>query len=148
MRTKTFMFFATFLAFSFQVSMAASQTLNIKIHNIKSSKGGVIRIALFADEQGFRAEKSLFDVCYDKSKVKGGKLSVEIPVECGIYGISVLDDENNSGKMDYNLLGVPKKGFGFSNFILKKLRKPRFKDFSFTVTDKEQKNIEVKMMYL
>lgn len=148
MRRKIFIFLATFLAFSFQLSLAASQTLTVKIHNIKSSPQGVIRIALFGDEKGFRAEKYLFDMSFDKSRVKSGKLTVNIPVECGVYGVTVLDDENNNGKMDYNMFGIPKKGFGFSNFVLKKLRKPRFKDFSFTVSGKENKNIDVKMMYL
>ena len=50
--------------------------------------------------------------------------------------------------MGYNMFGIPKKDFGFSNFVLKKLRKPRFKDFSFTVSGKENKKIDVKIMYL
>lgn len=144
---KTFIFIIGLLALSYQLSLAASQTLNIEINNIKTSKQGVIRIAFFVNEQGFKDEKPLFDVNCDKSKVVNGKLSLEVPIKCGVYGISVIDDENNSGKMEYNLLGVPQKGFGFSNFFLKKMRKPRFKDFSFAVEEKGVKDVNVKMKY-
>ena len=64
----------------------------------------------------------MFFRSFDKSRVKDGRMTVEISVKCGIYGISVIDDENNNGKMEYNLLGIPKEGFGFSNFNLKKMR--------------------------
>lgn len=144
---RTFFLITVLLALSHQLSQAASQTLNIEINNIKSSQRGIIRIAFFVDEKGFKDEDASFEIRCDKSKVKDCKLSVEVPVKCGIWGISVIDDENNSGKMEYNLLGVPKEGFGFSNFSLKKMRKPRFSDFSFAIAEKEIKDIEVKMKY-
>lgn len=146
MRT-TLLFIIGLLALCCQFSAAASQTLNIEIHNIKPSQEGVIILAFFTDEQTFRAEDVLFCRSFDKSRVKDGRMIVEIPVKCGVYGISVIDDENNSGKMEYNLLGIPKEGFGFSNFNLKKMRKPRFSDFSFVVADKEAKDIQIKMKY-
>lgn len=135
------------LAFGGQFSPAASQTLNIEVCNIKPSREGVILMAFFTDEKAFRAEDVLFFRSFDKSRVKDGRMTVEISVKCGIYGISVIDDENNNGKMEYNLLGIPKEGFGFSNFNLKKMRKPRFSDFSFIVAEKEVKDIKIKMKY-
>lgn len=147
MKTK-FALIVTILFLGLQYPVAASQTLNVTIKNLKKTTNGTIRIAFFGNEADFKKEKILFEVNYEKSKVKNGELCVEIPVKTGTYGLSVLDDENNTGKMEYNRLGIPKKGFGFSNFILRILRKPKFTDFSFHVAEKEEKNIEVKMKYL
>ena len=33
----------------------------------------------------------------------------------GDYGIAVIHDENSNHKLDRNLLGIPKEGFGFAN---------------------------------
>jgi uncharacterized protein (DUF2141 family) len=40
---------------------------------------------------------------------------IKLPaLEPGEYMISVFHDNNKNGKMDYNLLGKPKEGYGFS----------------------------------
>ena len=36
-------------------------------------------------------------------------------IEKGRYAISILHDANNNGKIDLNVLGIPKEGFGASN---------------------------------
>jgi uncharacterized protein (DUF2141 family) len=36
-------------------------------------------------------------------------------VPAGTYAATVLHDTNSNGKMDFNKVGMPKKGFGFSN---------------------------------
>ena len=146
MKTKLLLL-TTLLALGFQFTTAASQTLNVTIKNLKFSSKGIIRIAFFVDEKGFKEENDLFTVNIEKSKIQNGQVNVEIPVKAGIYGLSVIDDENANGKMEYNLLGIPKEGFGFSNFCLRKMRKPRFNDFSLAVADKEVKDIQVKMRY-
>ena len=38
-----------------------------------------------------------------------------IGLPAGSYAVSVLHDENSDGKMDFNWIGVPTKGYGFSN---------------------------------
>lgn len=127
--------------------ICASPMIDLTIRNIKSSNG-IIRIAVFTDENGFKNEKVLFAVECPKNNVKDGQVKLQIPIQPGKFGISVLDDENNSGKMEYKFLGIPKKGFGFSNFYLNKLKKPSFDDFSFTIGKDEKKNIIVKMKYM
>ncbi len=132
----------------FQYGHANSQSLNVTIKNLKASTKGTIRIAVFSDEKGFKSEKDFFTVNCDKKKIKNGVLNIQVPVKAGIYGLSVLDDENDNGKMEYNILGVPREGFGFSNFSLKKLKKPKFDDFSFPIKDDEVKDIQVIMRYM
>jgi uncharacterized protein (DUF2141 family) len=33
----------------------------------------------------------------------------------GDYGVAVIHDENSNHKLDRNLIGIPKEGFGFAN---------------------------------
>lgn len=132
---------------TFQLSSATSQSLRITIQNLKASDKGAIRIAIFCDEKGFKDEKEHRLVVCEKSEIIDGKLKLEIPIKKGIYGISVLDDENNSGKMEYKVIGIPKEGFGFSNYTLKLMKKPKFKDFNFQLCEKETKEILVSMKY-
>ncbi len=128
--------------------LSAAQTMNILVKNIKPNPNGVIRIAFFADENSFNTERQLFDVTFEKGKVKNGELEVTIPIKAGRYGIAVMDDVNNTSKMEYKLLVIPKKGFGFSNFRLKALQKPCFDDFAFNVEKNEVKNVVVYMKYM
>ena len=132
---------------TFQLSSATSQNLHITIQNLKPSSNGTIRIAIFSNEKGFKDEKEDRLVICEKSEIINGKLKLDIPIKQGTYGISVLDDENNSGKMEYKLIGIPKEGFGFSNYSLKLMKKPKFNDFSFRLCDKETKEILVSMKY-
>lgn len=34
-------------------------------------------------------------------------------VPAGVYAVAVLDDRNMDGKMDYDMAGIPTKGYGF-----------------------------------
>jgi uncharacterized protein (DUF2141 family) len=73
---------------------------------------------------------------------------VKIQLESGIYGASLLDDENDNGKMDYNLLGIPKEGFGFSNYYHTGFSKPKMQAFQFEVKVGNIPKIEMPIRYL
>jgi uncharacterized protein (DUF2141 family) len=49
--------------------------------------------------------------------------------------------------MEYNFLGLPRKGFGFSNYIHKGIHRPSFNDFSFVINKNETKVITVQLKY-
>ncbi|WP_232279356.1 DUF2141 domain-containing protein [Psychromonas ingrahamii] len=49
----------------------------------------------------------------------------------GKYAMAVIHDENTNGKLDTNLIGVPKEGFGFSNNAKALLSAPSFSAPSF-----------------
>jgi uncharacterized protein (DUF2141 family) len=43
-------------------------------------------------------------------------------IPAGTYAVTVLHDENSDGKMDFNWIGMPTKGYGFSiDIIYRKL---------------------------
>jgi uncharacterized protein (DUF2141 family) len=53
-------------------------------------------------------------------------------VPSGTYAVTVLDDSNKNGKMDFNFIGLPTKGYGFSNDAKATLTPPSFSAASFS----------------
>lgn len=51
----------------------------------------------------------------------------------GAYAFAVIHDENENKKLDRNLIGIPKEGFGFANNPHVALSAPSFKDASVNV---------------
>jgi len=124
-----------------------AQTLRIEISGIKNLRGQIC-VGVFDSQAGFKTEKPYWEGYYKKhDKVKNGKLHLIITLEPGIYGITVLDDENEDGKMRFNILGIPLEGFGFGNFKLRGIRRPHFNDFSIELKKSETKDISVIMNY-
>jgi uncharacterized protein (DUF2141 family) len=81
------------------------------------------------------------------STVKNKKAQVmfnEIPY--GEYAIAILHDENANRTMDYNFVGMPREGYGFSNDAKGMLRPPAYKDAKFTL-DKPRLNATIKLNY-
>ena len=135
------------IVLSFLWSFTDAQTIDVMIKNIRNTKGQLC-MAIFADEAGFKSEKSCWNMKYLKKDIVNGEFHIQIPFRCGVWAFSVLDDENKSGKMEYNLIGMPREGFGFSDYVLTGLHRPLFKDFSFKVRQNETKAITVQMKYL
>jgi uncharacterized protein (DUF2141 family) len=124
-----------------------AQNLDIRIVNIRN-KNGQLCLAVFADEAHFKEEKTCWAMKCNKKDVINGEFHIQIPFQPGEWAFSVLDDENGNGKMEYNFMGIPREGFGFSDYFLKGLHRPLFKDFSFRLAKNETKTITVKLKYL
>lgn len=123
-----------------------TQNVIIKIEGIRSSNGNIV-IGVFTSNHDFVNEKSILEKCFSKSELKNQNLNVKLNLNPGTYGIALFDDENNNMKMDYNFLGIPLEGFGFSNYYTNSLKKPHFNDFKFIVKQGEN-HINIKMRYI
>ena len=134
------------LLFSFITNLIPSQTLNIQISNIRNLKGRIC-IAIIENQKDFQSEKFLARYYYSKKLVKNGEFKVKLPISPGKFGVSVLDDENENGKMEFDFIGIPTKGFGFSNFYLRGFRNPVFNDFCFNIEKGEVKLLVIRMKY-
>jgi uncharacterized protein (DUF2141 family) len=121
--------------------------IELIISNIQN-KEGFIRIGLFNSETGY-PDKPTISYSLSKDTISGGKMVLFIPLSRpGRYGVSILDDENGNGKMDYFLKLIPKEGFGFSNnpkIISRKA--PPFSDTLFRYSS-GRTTVNVKMVYL
>ncbi len=128
------------------VQGVSAQEVRLRIHNIKTTTG-VLRIGVFNSEESFKSEKSYIYIKSKKSAMINDELIVDLKLEPGTYGISVLDDENDDGKMNWKYITIPREGFGFADYYHTGLKKPRFHNFSFTIDRDEKKCMVVKLRY-
>ena len=77
-----------------------------------------------------------------------GMLKTTIEIESGVYGLSILDDENSDAKMEYNMVGMPKEGFGFSNYYHSGFTKPNYKQFLVNINPSEKSPIVFQLRYI
>jgi uncharacterized protein (DUF2141 family) len=128
-----------------KVSVPVSFSVTIK--DIKTPKGQIL-MGIYKDDVSFDKEIPYKKIQAFKTKISNGTLQVEVKLEPGKYGISLMDDENFNGKMDYNFIGIPKEGFGFSNYYHTGLSKPKLKLFEFEVLANKIPKVEVAMKYM
>ena len=122
-------------------------TISVIIKDIKTPKGQIL-MGIYKDDVSFDKEIPYKKVQAFKTKISKGTLILEVKLEPGKYGISLMDDENFNGKMDYSFLGIPKEGFGFSNYYHTGLTKPKLNSFAFEVLVNKNTKVEVKMKYM
>jgi len=103
-----------FAAMFVLASNAGAASLTVDITDVAASTG-TIGIQLVDS-------KAVFDgggkpVAARQIKASGANM-VSVTFEelkPGKYAVMVMHDENDNGKLDSNILGIPKEGYGFSN---------------------------------
>jgi uncharacterized protein (DUF2141 family) len=125
---------------------AQAQNISLVVTGIKSSKGQLI-VSVFKNNESFRKEQPAKAVMFSKAAVVNGMMKVSLSLEPGTYGLALVDDEDSNAKMKKGMLGIPKEGFGFSNFYLSGMSRPSFNDFKFDVKNTPVK-LESKMRYM
>ncbi|HYE53786.1 MAG TPA: DUF2141 domain-containing protein [Chitinophagaceae bacterium] len=119
--------------------------LRIEVTNLKSSKGFVL-ISVFDNAKYFPKEAGKA-VAKTRASIQNGIAVASfdgfVP---GTYAVAILHDENNNLKMDFNLVGMPKEGYGFSNNAKGVFGPPGFDKAAFRVEGVE-KTISIKASY-
>lgn len=144
MNKKTILLFWGILIFTFSLD---AQNVEVTITGIRSDNGQ-IAIGVFKDNETFQKEDAFLDKQFVKKDISEGKMVVKFSLDPGIYGLSLLDDENSNGKMEYNFLGIPKEGFGFSDYYHKGITKPKFDAFKFSISNGQTKRITITIRYM
>ena len=123
----------------------ATGKIELVINNIKNNKG-VIRLGMYNNDVGY-PDTPATGFIFAKDTLKNGLLRVCIPVTgAGTYAFSVLDDENDNGRMDYVIGIIPREGFGFSNNPKVSRKAPLFSETSFRFESGSRK-VEIRMVY-
>jgi uncharacterized protein (DUF2141 family) len=138
------------LSFFFTTVLSAeppnSATLTIRIINARNANG-LIRIALFESAEGFPGDSSKAlrtqPAKIDPQTLTAQAVFTDIPR--GTYAVILFHDENGNGKLDKNLVGIPKEGYGASNNPTKKMRPPAFDEAKFSLASDQ--SVEVKLVY-
>jgi len=121
-------------------------TLTVRIVNVRSANG-VVRIALFQSAGGFPADASKA-LRTEPAKIDPQTLTAQAVfsgIPQGTYAVMVFHDENGNGKLDKNMVGIPKEGYGASNNAAKKMHAPVFDEAKFSLTSDQ--SVEVKLIY-
>ena len=124
-----------------------AQNVEVTITGIRSEKGQ-IAIGVFKNNETFQKEDAFLDKQFVKKEIVNGVMKVQFSLDPGIYGLSLLDDENSNGKMEYNFLGIPKEGFGFSDYYHTGITKPKFDAFKFSLDNDQTRRITIRIRYM
>lgn len=125
----------------------SAQDVEVTITGLKTAKGQIV-IGVFKDDPTFQKEDAFLSRKFEKKDIKNGEMKIEFKMEPGLYGLTLLDDENKSGLMEYSFIGIPKEGFGFSDYYHSGIKKPKFDAFKFTLEKDQKKKINVKVRYM
>ncbi len=120
-------------------SPAVSESTGNLIINISGfpSSDGFAMVALHNSEESYKGGEASA-VAKTKSMVVDQKVQIVFTnLSYGWYGVSLYHDENGSGKMDKNAMGIPKEAYGFSNNAKGFFGKPNYKDVMFQLNSAE-----------
>jgi uncharacterized protein (DUF2141 family) len=94
---------------------------------------GEIRIAIFDSEEKYTKEPlHALVIPVDSTTIVWKEDSLPF----GEYAIAVYHDKNKNGKIDTNLLGIPKEDYGFSNDARGRFGPASWNDSKFKVDEK------------
>ncbi|MFW6371138.1 MAG: DUF2141 domain-containing protein [Bacteroidota bacterium] len=124
-----------FLSAGYQLS--AQHTLTIKMTDFENNKGRVLLELLDENEETYKQamgdiENSTCTIVIDD--LKPGK-----------YAIRYFHDEDSDGKLNKNLVGIPKEGYGFSNDAHGTMGPKDFKEWLFEV--KSDATVQMETVY-
>jgi len=105
--------------------------IHVTVLDIRNSTG-TVACALFESAQGFPIEflHSATNVMVIKIRKSQARCDFE-DIPPGRYALAVIHDEDMNGKLDTNVLGIPKEGYGFSNDARAWFGAPSFEAASF-----------------
>jgi uncharacterized protein (DUF2141 family) len=123
----------------------ADGTVTVEITNLKNSKGYVL-MSLYNNAEYF-PEDGEKAIAKGKAVITDGKATITFKnVPYGKYAGAFLHDENNNLKMDFNIVGIPKEGYGFTNNAKGTMGPPSFEKAAFEFNS-PQKKITIKASY-
>lgn len=129
------------------VAQAAERTgtITVTVKKLRNNNGKVGAL-LFSSADGFpKKTKKAFRLVSVPIQKKRAKLVFE-NVPYGAYAIASVHDENGNGKMDYNVMGLPKEGYGFSKDAMGMFGPPKFEAAKITL-DSPSLSLRIKVNY-
>lgn len=119
--------------------------LVVEVATLRSQKGA-LGCRLFAAEKGFpETSENTVEL---HLPITGSTMQCTFRgVAPGRYAVSVMHDENDNHKLDKNVFGVPKEGYGVSNNQTYALRNPRWSESWFEVAAGKRVAVQIKLRY-
>ncbi|WP_083195918.1 DUF2141 domain-containing protein [Flavobacterium piscis] len=108
---------------------AQNVKLTVSVSGLKNNEG-TVKVGLYNSDGTFlkTTYKSV------ASKIKDNKAMVTFEnLPAGEYAISAYHDENNNGKLDKNMMGIPSEDYAASNNAKGFMGPPAYKDAKFVI---------------
>ena len=96
-----------------QTPAATTCTLIVHVDGFRNQKGDA-GLSVFNSADGW-PENNDKSFLHGPHPFTGTSTTITLQVPPGLYAIAALHDENSNHKLDRNMFGIPKEGFGFSN---------------------------------
>jgi uncharacterized protein (DUF2141 family) len=113
-----------------QEQLRQENQIHVEIVGLRNDKGQVL-CALFSSAGDF-PKKTDNALSRATSVISNRQAVCEFPgIPPSTYAISVFHDENSNGKLDTNLMGIPREGVGASNDARGHFGPPKFDAASF-----------------
>jgi len=132
------------LAIALAAAVGASG-LRVEVSGLRNGAGHLL-CELFASPQGFPTDPGLA-LARASAPISEGRATCDFAeLPRGRYAVAVVHDENDSGGLDRNFLGLPAEGVGASRNAHGHLGPPSFDDASFDYSGGFQE-LEIKVTY-
>lgn len=120
----------------------------IRVTGIRSNAGD-IKLGVYKDQKSYEDDNPMLKKNIGKAAIKDGTVQGDVYLTPGNYGVALVDDENNNGKIDFGFI-LPKEGFGFSNYYHQglSLSRPPLSKFTFTAIAGQTIYVTVKVKYM
>jgi len=118
---------------------ASAADLTVNISEVNQGKGHVM-VGLYSGVEAFKKGKTSFG-----SRVKANSEQEQVifkDLPAGEYAIKIYQDENSNQKLDFNFIGIPQEGYGYSNNV-GRFGRPAYQEAKFTVAEKTEIQIEL-----
>jgi uncharacterized protein (DUF2141 family) len=102
----------------------------MEINNLESNNGPIYIRILDENENPVIVGTSLVDNYSTKISFDS--------IYPGRYAVQFYHDENQNGKLDMNLIGIPKESYGSSNDVKPLLGPPNFEKMLFNLTENKK----------
>ena len=104
------------------------QRFKLKIEISKIKHEGNLYLGIYNNAIDFNSRDRSNDRVYYgiKENVKTGNHIIEIELNKGIYALKIYIDKNYNNKFDFNIFGLPKEQYGFSNDAMNLFGPPDF----------------------
>ena len=124
----------------------ANGCLTVEINGLRN-QNGIVCLTLFSGEEGF-PNQSNCAIASHCVEAKDASVSATFEqLSPGEYAVAVIHDDNEDGKLNTGLFGIPKEGFGFSRNPRIGMSAPKFEETAISVSGENTK-IKIEMNYL
>ena len=112
---------------------AQSAQLIVEIEGARSDEG-MVRVALWDAEATFLGDNE--PLLGQAVPVEAGQARLTLDdLPAGDFALSVFHDADDNGKLDTNLMGIPKEAYGFSNNARGRFGPPSFEQCRFELDE-------------